>query len=122
MSKKVQGEDEQWEDLIHRRCKDAIRRTRQRKCSAETHQALAREATKLLRDQNYVCALCGRKLTYEYHKNSTASLDRIFSTVKKSPVREYCGYLNNMRWVCTECNHKTRSCHMPNAKYQVKCS
>jgi hypothetical protein len=107
-----------WETLILERCNDAVRRSKQRKCSKESRQLLLVEATALLETQHKKCALCGKLLTFQKHKKETASLDRIFSSVNKSPTRQkHCGYLHNMRWVCNQCNRDTRSCHMPNAKY-----
>lgn len=85
-------------------------------------EKLIEESSQLLHKQKFCCALCGIPLTYEKKHSNTASLDRIFSSVKLSPTREAkCGYLHNMRWVCIQCNHSTRSCHMKHAKYKTEC-
>jgi hypothetical protein len=111
-----------WKDLILVRSKEAQKRSRIRECGEEPLDKIIKEATSHLSQQNYTCALCGIKLTFEKHQDSTASLDRIFSSVKLSPTRESkCGYLHNMRWVCKKCNHATRSCHMKHAKYKSEC-
>lgn len=111
-----------WDDLVLVRCREAQKRSRKRDCGEEPLEKLIKEAQTLLVKQNYVCALCGKQLTYAKKEKNTASLDRVFSSVKLSPQREAkCGYLHNMRWVCTSCNHATRSCHMKNAKYKTEC-
>jgi len=112
-----------WEELILTRSREAQKRSRKRECGEEPLEKLVKEATFLLNQQKYKCALCGNLLSYEKHKENTASLDRIFSSVKLSPTRESkCGYLHNMRWVCKKCNHATRSCHMKNARYKMDCT
>jgi len=109
-----------WQTLIKARVKDAIRRSITRGCG-ENSEPLLKQATLLLKKQLYLCAICGQKMTRLKNNNSTASLDRVFSSVKPSPTRKtMCTYLNNCRWVCWSCNHKTRHCHMPNAKYGNK--
>ena len=111
-----------WDTLLLIRCKEAQKRSRKRNCGEEPLDKLLKEAGTLLMKQNYICALCGVKLTFLKKQSNTASLDRIFSSVKLSPQREAkCGYLHNMRWVCTTCNHATRSCHMKNARYLTDC-
>jgi transposase-like protein len=111
-----------WEQLIGVRCREAQKRSRKRNCGEEPLDKLMKEADELLHKQKYACALCGKTMTFEKKQENTASLDRIFSSVKLSPQREAkCGYLHNMRWVCTSCNHATRSCHMKNAKYKTEC-
>jgi hypothetical protein len=111
-----------WQSLLLERCRQAQKRSRQRLCGEEPLDKLIKESGALLEKQNYLCSLCGVRLTYEKRHSNTASLDRIFSSVKLSPQKESkCGYLHNMRWVCTTCNHLTRSCHMKNAKYTVDC-
>jgi len=111
--------DDEWRRLVDRRVKDAVRRSLVRGCGTERADLLAREASSLLVRQRFLCALCGTKLSRDAGSDSTASLDRIFSSVRPSPTREKrCGYLHNCRWVCTRCNHATRSCHMPHAKWK----
>lgn len=111
-----------WEELLLERCRQAQKRSRQRQCGEEPLDKLLTESKALLEKQHFQCALCGVLLTCAKKKTNTASLDRIFSSVKLSPQRESkCGYLHNMRWVCTSCNHLTRSCHMKNAKYTTEC-
>ncbi len=111
-----------WQALLLTRSKEAQRRSRNRQCGEEPLENLLKESTALLLQQKYTCALCGVTLTYKKKQPNTASLDRIFSSVKQSPTRESkCGYLHNMRWVCVTCNHATRSCHMKHAKFTVEC-
>ena len=108
---------EDWTRLIRRRCVDATRRSRSRGCP-EAQAPLEAAAGRLLVKQAFLCALCGKRL--QQHGTQGASLDRIFSSVRKSPQRdgESCKYLHNMRWVCWSCNHKTRHCHMKNAEFR----
>lgn len=108
----------EWKQLIQRRVYDAIQRSLSRGCGLEKKEALEKEATQLLIHQQYLCALCGCKLTNKKGLPTTASLDRVFSSVKPSPTRKMCGYLKNCRWVCWTCNHKTRACHMKNPKWK----
>ena len=116
--------NDEWQRLVERRVDDALRRSLVRGCGAERKDLLLREAKALLVQQNFRCALCGTQLTASANAKRVASLDRIFSSVKPSPTRESkCGYLHNCRWVCYSCNHATRSCHMPRAKWKhPKCS
>ena len=102
--------------MIKVRVQDAITRSEKRGC-AEDFIKLEKQAKKILQDQKYLCALCGKKMSFEKNANEIASLDRIYSSVRPSPQRKMCSYINNCRWVCWSCNHKTRHCHMPNAKF-----
>ena len=110
-----------WHALVNARVQDATRRSKSRGCGQEKSEQLQIEAMKLLKKQKYLCALCGNKLTKLKNDSKTASLDRIYSSVKPSPDRKnMCSYLHNCRWVCWSCNHKTRHCHMPDAKFGNK--
>ena len=113
-----------WKALIETRCQAAIQRSLKRQCGREDLDSLIQESTLLLKKQKYVCALCGSKMSHTLNSPNVASLDRIFSSVKKSPDGTKCGYLKNCRWVCWSCNFKTRSCHMKHSKYksEVDCS
>lgn len=107
-----------WDALVAARVQDATRRSKSRGCGQEKSDQLQNQAIKLLIKQKYLCALCGHKMNKIKNDSKTASLDRIYSSVKPSPDRKnMCAYLHNCRWVCWSCNHKTRHCHMPNAKF-----
>ena len=107
----------EWEPLLQRRVYDALQRSFTRGCGKENREQLYKEAKELLEKQQYKCALCGKMMSYQSGSKMVASLDRVYSSVKKSPYRKTCGYLKNCRWVCWACNHITRSCHMKNAKW-----
>lgn len=110
----------EWEPLLQRRVYDALKRSFTRGCGKENRNQLYKEAKALLESQNYKCALCGCQMTYKIGSRSVASLDRVYSSIKKSPERKTCGYLKNCRWVCWACNHLTRSCHMKNPTWVNK--
>ncbi len=106
-----------WETLVKQRVRDATRRSRSRGCLEK--EDLFNYSFSKLKDQKYKCALCKIQLTRIKGDETVASLDRINSphTVKKG-----CEYHNNCRWVCWKCNHSTRDCHMPFAKFKIsKC-
>ena len=106
-----------WDDLVRRRVRDAARRSAGRGCP-ESADALFAPAKALLERQKFKCVLCGTRLATS--GPSTASLDRVFSSVRPSPVRggESCRYLRNMRWTCWACNHASRHCHMRGARFR----
>ena len=109
-----------WDKLVKARVGDAVRRSRTRGCP-EAPSPLFIEARAMLDTQKKRCALCDVKLTRKKGDERVASLDRVYSGVKKSPTHEACSYIRNCRWVCFGCNHATRDCHMKGAEYRGVC-